>query len=79
MTDKTNPASTAIVVTASNTTVLKKNCRSLYIGVSGDVAVETIEGGTPVVFTNVPVGVLPIGPVRVRATGTTATEIIGLW
>lgn len=40
---------------------------------------ETVEDGTPVVFKAVPVGILPVSVVRVRSTGTTATDIVGLW
>ena len=76
---KSNPSSTAIVVTASDTTILKRGCVAFYIGTSGDVAIETGEDGTPVVFKNVPVGILTQGAVRVRATATTATDIIALY
>lgn len=50
---------------------------SLYIGVSGDVALDT-PTATNVLFKAVPVGVLNVAATRVRATGTTATSIVAL-
>lgn len=49
--------------------------RGLYIGVSGDVSVIT-QGGTTITFKAVPVGFFPVLVSRVRATGTSATDII---
>lgn len=51
---------------------------ALYIGGAGAVAVET-QGGQTVTFAGVPVGtVLYIKVKRVLATGTVATNIVGL-
>lgn len=50
---------------------------SLYIGVSGDVALDT-PTATNVLFKAVPVGILNVAATRVRATGTTATNIVAL-
>ena len=77
MSPKSDPARGAKVVTKSDTTIV--DCRSLYIGVSGDVAVQTTEDGTSVVFKAVPVGVLPVSAIRVMSTGTTATDIVALY
>lgn len=50
----------------------------LYIGGAGDVAVVT-EAGNTVTFTAVPVGTqLDIRVKQVLATGTTATNIVGM-
>lgn len=52
---------------------------SLYIGGTGNVSVITI-GGDQLTFNGVPAGTtLPIQVIRLRATGTTATLINGLW
>ena len=54
-------------------------CRALYIGGSGDVAVQAMEDNAPQIFKAVPAGrVLPVSVRLVRATGTTATNILGL-
>lgn len=52
---------------------------ALYVGTAGHVAVST-KNGDAVTFSNVPAGaVLPIGTALVKATGTTALNILGLW
>jgi hypothetical protein len=53
--------------------------RALYVGGGGDVAVR-LQDGTEFTLANVPTGtLLPIRVIRVLATGTTATQIVGLW
>ncbi|MBO0142262.1 hypothetical protein JZX87_13930 [Agrobacterium sp. Ap1] len=49
----------------------------LYVGTSGDIAVVTLDGST-VVLKNHPVGYMPGIVTRVRATGTTASNIVAL-
>ena len=69
--------SDVVAVTPSDTT----NARyvALYVGVGGNVAVQHVIG-TTVTYANVPGGsVLCTAPfVRVMATGTTATNILGV-
>ena len=50
----------------------------LYIGVSGDLKVQTSSGDI-VTFKNLPVGFVPVQVIQIFATGTTASEIIALW
>jgi hypothetical protein len=51
----------------------------LYVGGTGNVSVITI-GGDQITFNGVPAGTtLPIQVLKLRATGTTATLINGLW
>jgi hypothetical protein len=51
----------------------------LYIGGTGNVSVITI-GGDQITFNGVPAGTtLPIQVLRLRATGTTATQVNALW
>jgi len=53
--------------------------RALYIGVGGDVRLETTSGDI-LDFLNLPNGtVLPVRARKVLAAGTTATNIIGLY
>jgi len=69
----------AAAVTPSDTTII--NCRALYVGGAGNVAVKTTSGATAVTFTAPPVGtILPINidGGQVMATNTTATLIIAL-
>ena len=50
----------------------------LYVGVSGDLKVQTSSGDI-VTFKNLPVGFVPVQVIQIFATGTTASEIIALW
>ena len=51
---------------------------SMYIGVTGDLALENGVGDV-VIFKNVPSGaILPVRGYKVMATGTTASALIGL-
>lgn len=51
----------------------------LYVGGAGDLAVVT-DGGDAVTFSAVPAGsFLPVHIKQVKATDTTATEILALW
>jgi len=71
------PASDAFAVTPSNSANFTQGAaRALYIGVTGDVSVVCLSGS--VTFTAVPVGWFPVNCTRVNATGTTATNIVGL-
>jgi hypothetical protein len=88
-----HPATTALEVTPSETTVLQPGVRYLYVGAhgggggggggggsgsNGDVTVQTV-GGQTVTFANVPVGsYVFVQCTKVLATGTNATNILAL-
>lgn len=62
-------------VTPSDSTMLPAT-KAIYVSVSGDLAVEMLDG-TAVTFTGIAASVFhPIGVRKVLATGTTATGII---
>jgi hypothetical protein len=63
-------------VTPSDTGAITAS--ALYVGVSGDVKVDILNGGTAVLFKAAPVGVLPITVSRVYSSGTTATNLVAL-
>jgi DNA-binding beta-propeller fold protein YncE len=70
------PSYDAAEVTPNDGTIVA--FRALYIGGSGDVSVVTPAGNT-VLLLNANAGqVYPIMVQKVRATGTTATGIVGL-
>lgn len=51
----------------------------IYVGVGGDVAIET-SAGDQVTLVGLPTGsFVPVHLVKVMSTGTTATSIIALW
>ncbi len=73
-------ATNAISVTPSDTVVIGTNPEgyALYIGTGGNVAVTTITGQT-ITFSNFPSGSLfPVLCSYVKATNTTASNIIAL-
>ncbi len=75
----TSPVREATPVPAGNEQVFSNTTRALYVGATGDVAVEMASGQT-VTFEGVQGGsLLPLRVARVLGTGTTATGIVGLW
>lgn len=77
---ETRPAASAAAVTPSDSTPLAYNCRSLYIGVGGNVAVRFPGEPSAVTFVGVAAGtVLPVQARYVYSTGTTATNIVALF
>lgn len=73
-----SPATSAAAVTPADGTDLPYFTRALYIGTTGDLAVIMMDGSA-VTFPTVPVGVLDIRVSRVKATGTTASNIVALF
>lgn len=74
----TGPASAAFPLTPSDTVDLRETTRGIYVGTGGDISVVMASGDT-VSFASVPDGaVLPLRVTRLRATGTTAGNIVGL-
>lgn len=74
-----DPYNDAAAVTPSDSTPLGQVTRALYIGGAGNVTLITYAGNT-VAFESVPVGtVIQIRTSQVKATGTTATNILALY
>ena len=72
------PAGHGFNITPNDAVDLSEVTRALYVGTSGAVAVS-FASGAELVLANVPAGsVLPLRLVRVRATGTTAGNLVGL-
>lgn len=72
------PATSSIAVTPSDTVDLAAVSRALYVGTTGDVTVIMKDGQT-VTFTAVAVGWMPLRVSRVKATLTTASNIVSVW
>ena len=72
------PGDDAFAVTPSDGAAFAVAARSLYVGTSGDVTLIT-RAGASIKFTAVPAGaILPVRCVQVMATGTTASNIVGI-
>lgn len=64
-------------ITPSDT--VEQDFDALYIGVTGDVTIQHTVASTPVLFKAVPAGtILPVKGQIVKATGTTATNLVWL-
>ena len=73
-----DPATTAVLVTPSDSTDLTNVSRAVYVGTAGNMKVTMSESGT-VLFTGVAAGTtLPIRVSRIWSTTTTASTIIAL-
>ncbi|CAB4155013.1 hypothetical protein UFOVP653_58 [uncultured Caudovirales phage] len=72
------PSRDYFAITPNDSTNFTFKTRSIRVGVGGDV-VAVREDGTAVTFKNCFAGeVLPIVAVRVNATNTTASQLVGL-
>ncbi len=71
------PYDVAEAITPHDTNDLVNITRAIYVGGAGNIAATV--GKTDVTFTAVPVGtVLRVRASKVKATGTTATGLVGL-
>lgn len=53
------------------------NVSNIYVGTTGDVAVQPVHSDSPVTFVGVPAGaVIPVRCVQVLSTGTTASDLV---
>jgi hypothetical protein len=68
----------AFAITTNDSTDLASTVKAIYCGGAGNIKVTTSTGVT-VTFTGVLAGtILPVTAKRVFATGTTATNLVGL-
>lgn len=73
------PAKAAFAITPSDTQPLPGATKALFVGTGGDITLEAIGSDSEVIFRNVASGsVLPVRVRTVRATGTTAGDLVGL-
>lgn len=74
------PATRAVAVTPHDSNALTDIPKALYVGTGGAIAMRGAGGGADQSFKNVPSGaVLPFRAQYVRATGTTATDLLALY
>ena len=73
------PASDCAAVLPSDSVALATVPKALYIGTGGSLVLRSLRGAADVTFLNVASGqILPVRASFVRATGTTAANIVGL-
>jgi len=75
-----SPATNGFAITPNDGTVFTTGTRGLWVGATGDISVVLLNDSAPVTLSNVLGGtLLPLCVKTVRATGTTATGIVGLY
>lgn len=73
------PAEDCFAITPSDSADLARATKAIYVGRAGDIALVPVRGNLPVMFRNVAAGTIIDVRVRaVRATGTTAADLVGL-
>lgn len=73
-----SPARNAYAVTPDDNTDLPTVSRALWVGTSGDVVAILANDSSAVTFKNVS-GFLAVAAKRIKATGTTATNVVALY
>lgn len=73
-----SPATEAFAITPSDAAELPAATKAIYVGSSGDVTLRPLRATGDVTYRNVPTGsYLTVRASHVRATGTTAGDLIG--
>lgn len=73
------PAIHAASITPNDSADLAANTRGIYVGTGGDLRV-TMAGGQTITFKSLTGGMVhPFCTTRVWATGTTASDIVGVY
>lgn len=73
-----SPATRGFAITPEDGVDLQETTRGLYVGTGGDLAL-VLASGDAVTLANVGAGtILPVRALGVKATGTTAAQIVGL-
>ena len=73
------PADGAFSITTSDANDLERHIRGIYVGVAGNIQINTLDGRTVIIVGAVAGSVLPIGAIRVWTTNTTASSLLGLY
>lgn len=75
-----SPATRVAAVVPHDVNALAEVPKALFVGTGGNVTLRGAGGGADAVLKNVPDGsVLPVRAAYVRATGTTASDIVALY
>ncbi|WEK44203.1 MAG: hypothetical protein P0Y64_05135 [Candidatus Sphingomonas colombiensis] len=74
------PATRAAAVSPHDTNALSDIPKALYVGTGGTIVMRGVAGSSDQIWKNVPNGaLLPLRAQYVRATGTTASDILALY
>ena len=73
------PAQGALTITPNDSTDLSAETRGLWVGASGDLALVLASGDEVIIAGAVGGSLLPLRVRRVKSTGTTASQLVGLY
>lgn len=74
-----SPANSAVAVTPHDSNALPFLPKALYVGTGGDITLRAKYDDADVVFVGVPSGaMLSVRATHVRATGTSASDIVAM-
>jgi hypothetical protein len=72
------PSSDAFPLVPHDTSPLASVTKAIYVGTGGHIVLRAVRSATDVIYRNVPAGsYLTIRATHVRATGTTAGDLVG--
>ncbi|MBB3034369.1 spike base protein, RCAP_Rcc01079 family [Alteriqipengyuania lutimaris] len=73
------PAACAFAIAPSDSAQLPSVTKAIYVGGGGDIVLRPLDGTEDVLFAAFPGGgILDVRASAIRATGTSATNIVGL-
>lgn len=73
------PAASCFAITPTDADDLEQATKAIYVGAGGSLTIRTVASEQDVTFVGVAAGsILPIRAVAIRATGTTASGLVGL-
>lgn len=74
------PARAALAVVPHDSNPLADIPKALFVGSAGDIVMRGVDGGSDQTWRNVPAGaILPFRARYIRATGTSAADILALY
>ena len=77
--DQISAASSAFAITPHASNALTQTVNAIYVGGDGNIACRLKDDSADVTFVGLVAGsILPVQATHVRATGTTATNLVGL-
>lgn len=75
-----DPARRSAALVPSDDHSLERIPKALFIGTGGDILLQCIDDDAPVLFRNIPSGaILPVRAKKIHASGTSASNLVGLF
>ncbi|MEM9311381.1 MAG: hypothetical protein AAGA34_08025 [Pseudomonadota bacterium] len=75
----TSPAADCFAITPDDGQDLPRATKAIYIGSGGDIVLRPVSGAEDILFANTASGsIIDVRVRAIRATGTTALDIVGL-